>query len=96
VSEALLRSGVAMGTQAGAARGDRLSLRIGRESDGWNAASSIGHEQAVGSGQPLRFVAIPPRKPAAVGAAAPTALLRRESFGGSLSWAVSILGLGIT
>jgi hypothetical protein len=52
--------------QAGAARGDRLSLRIGHGgvSDGWNAASSTGHEQAVGSGQRLRFVAIPLRKPA--------------------------------
>ena len=71
MTEGLLPSGAAMGTQAGAVRGDRLSLRIGHggKSDGWNAASSTGHEQALGSGQSLRFVAIPLRSPLQSGAA---------------------------
>ena len=96
MSEALLRSGVAMGTQAArrAVTGSRFAW--GGSSDGWNAASSTGHEQAVGSGQPLRFVAIPLRKPAPVGAAALPALLRRKASedrcrGQCLFWAWALL-----
>jgi hypothetical protein len=64
----------------------RLSLRIGHggQWDGWNAALSSGHELAVGSGQRLRFVAVPLRNLAF--------LLRRETFRGiavvgSVYWA---------
>jgi hypothetical protein len=43
----------------GAVTGSRFASGMAGESDG-----SAGHEQAVGSGQRLRFVAIPLRKPA--------------------------------
>jgi hypothetical protein len=74
-----------MGTQAGAARGDRLSLRIGRESDGWNARSSSGQTPWVRV-KALHFAATPLRKATPVRAAAlaspytlPSATSRRSA-----------------